>query len=106
MCSASDLNVLRKGQPADNKDSHRPFLMSAAPANKTQVWDLQPIRTAVAMVATVFGASFRFSMCPDIWLSSSTAYLNMKGTVTLVSWEGREGFRGETGEDTFKQTIK
>lgn len=58
------------------------------------------------MVATVLGASFRFSMCPDIWLSSSTAYLNMKGTITLVSWEGRVGFKGETGEDTFKQTIK
>ncbi len=45
------------------------------------------------MVATVLGASFRFSMCPDIWLSSSTAYLNMKGTITLVIWEGREGGR-------------
>lgn len=104
--STSDLNVLGKGQPADNKHSHRSFLMSAAPANETQVWDLQPIRTAVAMVATVLGASFRFSMCPDIWLSSSTAYLNMKGTVTLVSWEDRVGFRGETGEDSFKQTVK
>lgn len=58
------------------------------------------------MVATVLDASFRFSMCPDIWLSSSTAYLNMKGTVTLVSWEGRVGFREETGEDSFRQTIK
>lgn len=46
----------------------------------------QPIRTAVAMVATVFGASPRFNMCPDIWFRSSTTYLNMKGTVTLVIW--------------------
>lgn len=64
--------------------------MSAAPANAIQVWDSQPISMAVAMVATVVGASFRCSMCPDIWLSSSTAYLNMKGTVTLVIWGGRE----------------
>lgn len=66
-------------------------LMSVAPASGIQVWDSQPISTAVAMVATVLGASFRFSMCPDIWLSSSTAYLNMKGTITLVIWEGRQG---------------
>lgn len=59
------------------------------------VWDSQPISMAVAMVATVLAASFRFSMCPDIWLSSSTAYLNMKGTVTLVIWVGRVGGRGE-----------
>lgn len=38
------------------------------------------------MVATVFGASLRFNMCPDIWFRLSTAYLNMKGTITLVSW--------------------
>lgn len=66
-------------------------LMSVAPASGIQVWDSQPISTVVAMVATVLGASFRFSMCPDIWLSSSTAYLNMKGTITLVIWEGRAG---------------
>lgn len=61
--------------------------MSTEPASAIQVWDSQPISMAVAMVATVLGASFRFSMCPDIWLSSSTAYLNMKGTITLVSLE-------------------
>lgn len=60
-------------------------------AKTIQVCDSQPISMAVAMVATVLGASFRFSMCPDIWLSSSTAYLNMKGTITLVIWEGEEG---------------
>lgn len=72
--------------------------MSMAPASAIQVWDLQPISTAVAMVATVLGASFRFSMCPDIWLSSSTAYLNMKGTITLVIWKGRERERGRGRE--------
>lgn len=86
--SGDDMNVFGKGQPADNSPAVPP-LMSVAPASGTQVWDLQPISTAVAMVATVLGASFRFSMCPDIWLSSSTAYLNMKGTITLVIWEGR-----------------
>lgn len=55
------------------------------------------------MVATVLGASFRFSMCPDIWLSSSTAYLNMKGTVTLVSWGGREGGRKHSEERRKKE---
>jgi hypothetical protein len=46
---------------------------------------IQPIRTAVAMVATVFGASLRFSMFPDIWLRLSTAYLNMKGTTIFMA---------------------
>lgn len=64
---------------------------------------LQPMRMAVAMVATVFGASLRFNMCPDIWFKLSTAYLNMKGTNTLVSWRmGGKGGRGE-GEGEKKQ---
>ena len=46
---------------------------------------IQPIRTAVAMVATVFGASLRFSMFPDIWLRLSTAYLIMKGTTIFMA---------------------
>lgn len=79
--------------------------MSVAPASAIQVWDSQPISTAVAMVATVLGASFRFSMCPDIWLSSSTAYLNMKGTDTLVIWEGKGG-REETFREEEKKTQR
>lgn len=107
-----DTGVFGKGQSEDN---------SPAVAHPTHhhlsdecVWhlpvkpesgDLQPISTAVAMVATVLGASFRFSMCPDIWLSSSTAYLNMKGTITLVvcvcaGWEGRGGAEGEEEVET------
>lgn len=85
---ADDTDAFGKGQPEDNS----PAFAHPSPSDES-VWhlpvkpksgDLQPISTAVAMVATVLGASFRFSMCPDIWLSSSTAYLNMKGTITLV----------------------
>lgn len=85
---ADDTDAFGKGQPEDNS----PAVAHPSPSDES-VWhlpvkpksgDLQPISTAVAMVATVLGASFRFSMCPDIWLSSSTAYLNMKGTITLV----------------------
>lgn len=52
-----------------------------------QIWEshLQPMRTAVATVATVFGASLRFSTFPDIWLRLSTAYLNMKGTSIFMA---------------------
>lgn len=93
-----DTNVFGKGQPEDNSPTVAPPASLPPPLSRLMsVWhlpvkpksgDLQPISTAVAMVATVLGASFRFSMCPDIWLSSSTAYLNMKGTITLVIWGG------------------
>lgn len=76
--------VCRKGQMAFNMQHTSQNEVKHLPNRSRQ--NLQPIRIAVAMVATVFGASLRFNMCPDIWFRSSTAYLNMKGTITLVIW--------------------
>lgn len=83
-----NMNVCKVKTNHSNSNHQKYLLVPASQltsVKKNKILYLQPMRTAVAIVMTVPVASFRFKTLPDIWLRSSTAYLNMKGTITFIS---------------------